>query len=552
MRSRTQATSIVRVRVRLDPIESLVEMRPLWSQCDWKQRRRKFDLATSRRVRISWSAIGWCHVLLVLVGWFNVCTPINAELTARHASLRSHPFRYAYHRTRYHRSHSFSSAWAVLGDPELEYTLKMLEADQLQAALLQFVEWTHEYAQSSDWIEDNTGRSSNDSNTVSGRPGNKYWHSGACVQSTWEPLRSRLRPPTQYEQFGAQAQNARRLADLLSTLLGANDPSSSASSSTSFDSTESANSSDLTLHRPFFWSLLQVHLQADPTLAAVGIVFHPSVQLPLTMHLPPPASDRSSAASSLLRRRRRRRRQLFLSLNDPPNSASASFSSNSTDSTGFAPYVLRLAGPATARTSSSRITPHRFPTTHGGSNDQHHHRRPDHDTDDNEDADGGSPPPFRFVDLARLPAPRPQVVPNRRFASSVSPSPSFSSGLSSSASSVITSASSSSTNQPPSTTGRTRANNAILDRQANQLRALRQNLSAGRAQSYDAQHDTYAYSSSWYTVHAQHAQQNPYWTKSTTGYWSMPYSDCTVASGWLLTYSVPFFGRLADRKPQFL
>lgn len=75
--------------------------------------------------------------------------------------------------------------------------------------------------------------------------------------------------------------------------------------------------------------------------------------------------------------------------------------------------------------------------------------------------------------------------------------------------------------------------------------------------------NTYSYSSDWYLHYANkyHNNSQPFnyheLTKShyfnnssDQGYWTVPYSDCSVTGSWLISFSVPFFGLSTKSKDQ--
>lgn len=173
--------------------------------------------------------------------------------------------------------------WSVLGDQDAEYALKMLENEHLTSAILHFIEITYKYA------ENNLPalQAQNEPNgTLDGkRFANKYYNSGSCVQVRLDSLRSLLKPAS-FAKYEKQAQTAKRTASLLTTLLSerleiTSDRSYLAKSHYFGHNNDTSN---IVLHKAFFWSLLKVNLQSDPKLFANGIVFRPDLnQFPIKL-----------------------------------------------------------------------------------------------------------------------------------------------------------------------------------------------------------------------------------------------------------------------------
>ena len=172
--------------------------------------------------------------------------------------------------------------WSVLGDQDAEYALKMLESEHLTSAILHFIEITYKYA------ENNLPalQAQNEPNgTLDGkRFANKYYNTGSCVQVRLDSLRGLLRPKS-FAKYEKQAQTAKRTASLLTTLLSERlEITSDRSYAKSHYFGHSNDTSNIVLHKAFFWSLLKVNLQSDPNLFANGIVFRPDLdQFPIKL-----------------------------------------------------------------------------------------------------------------------------------------------------------------------------------------------------------------------------------------------------------------------------
>lgn len=173
--------------------------------------------------------------------------------------------------------------WSVLGDQDAEYALKMLEAEHLTSAILHFIEITYKYAESN--LPTTTLQQQNDPNgTLDGRRfTNKYYNSGSCVQARLDSLRTLLKPAS-FAKYERQAATAKRTASLLTTLLSERLELTSDRNYYAKNHFGHNDSSNIVLHKAFFWSLLKVNLQSDPNLFANGIIFRPDLnQFPIKL-----------------------------------------------------------------------------------------------------------------------------------------------------------------------------------------------------------------------------------------------------------------------------
>lgn len=200
----------------------------------------------------------------------------NHRLKHRRSSLDSNKsYQNAKHLT---TSATKTNNWSVLGDQEAEYALKLLESEHLTSAILHFIEITYKYSELNLPKLQQENESKNLNSTIDSKKTiNKYYNTGSCVQVKLDSLKGLLKSKSFHKYF-KQTETARRTASLLTTLLSErlelpNDQNFMKAHFSSYNDT----SSNIALHKAFFWSLLKVNLQSDPNLFANGIIFRPDV-----------------------------------------------------------------------------------------------------------------------------------------------------------------------------------------------------------------------------------------------------------------------------------
>lgn len=177
--------------------------------------------------------------------------------------------------------------WSVLGDQEAEYALKVLESEHLTAAILHFIEITYKYADSNLPTLQEQNELSDTNATITSLDGkksfNKYYNTGSCVQVKLDSLRSFLKSKS-FAKYSKQAETAKRTASLLTTLLSERLELTTDRSYIKNHFFSLNDTSNIVLHKAFFWSLLKVNLQSDPNLFANGIIFRPDLnQFPIKL-----------------------------------------------------------------------------------------------------------------------------------------------------------------------------------------------------------------------------------------------------------------------------
>ena len=371
--------------------------------------------------------------------------------------------------------------WSVLGSQEEEYALKLLENEHLTSAILHFIEITYKYAELNlptnqlldninDTTNSTTATKANAVLTADGKKSdNKYYNTGSCVQVKLDSLKGLLKG-RRFAKYAKQAETAKRTASLLTTLLSERLELTSDRNYLKNHPFTHNQTSNLVLHRAFFWSLLKVNLQSDANLFANGIVFRPDLnQFPIKLFF-------NSIQS-----------------NDDDNQESV----NSTNKP-FCPYIFRKK----ANSFRAKLPTTSSSTSVSNSSTQANTNRST----------------CNYVNLSGVSSFTPRILPNPNSKYSVA-----------------------------------EVRESMEEKVAN-LNQLKNTLYSKKQP--DPYSNTYSYSSDWYLHYANkylnnnsqplnyHELMKSFYLNDSLypGYWTVPYSDCSVTGTWLLTFSVPFFG----------